>query len=133
MKIYVASSYRNIAETREVIAALRSDGHEITHDWTERGLEKAGLVEGTTEADTFLEECGREDFIGVQACEALVLLAHPECRDALVEFGMALGMGKFVVVVNPERRRSVFYGAGATVRADLAAARLILKRLDGRG
>jgi hypothetical protein len=109
MRLYVAGSYRDTAAVREVMAAVKREGHTISHDWTEKEAISCGLPEGSPEYQAFLYQCGREDLQGVLSADGLVLVGHPMCRDAMAEFGMALGFGLPCFVFHPERRPSVFY------------------------
>lgn len=106
MKIYVATSFKNIPEARQVMAALRKAGHEISHDWTNEAVDQAWPLARRL---AYLRKCGSADYAGVQAADAVVLINHDLARDAMVEFGLALGMSKPVFLLYPERRTSVFF------------------------
>lgn len=121
MKIYVASAFANKDEAREVMAILRAIGHEITHDWTEKELDTSWPK---YTQDNYLLECGVRDWEGVMSADALVLVNHEKCRDAMAEFGMAIGAGKPAIVYHSERRGSVFYGVDLVWRADSLPALL---------
>jgi hypothetical protein len=116
MRLYVAGSFRDTANVRDVMKALKLAGHVISHDWTEKEALECGYQEGTPEHQAFLYACGREDLEGVRSAEGLVLVGHELCRDAMAEFGMALGFGLPCWVLWPERRRSVFYTCDNVVR-----------------
>jgi hypothetical protein len=106
MNVYVATSFVNISEARFVMDALIKAGHGVTHDWT-----LAKVPDGFTEKErnAFLQECGRADYEGVMEADALVLINHDLARDAMAEFGAALGAGIPVFVLYPGRRESVFF------------------------
>lgn len=106
MRVYVASAFGNLAEAREVMAALRAAGHVITHDWTQDRLEPDWTPE---QKDAYLQNSGRKDFEGVCTANALVLVNHADCRDSMTEFGIALGLYTPVYVLHRERRASVFF------------------------
>lgn len=106
MKVYVASSFLNIEETRKVMAYLTSLGHEITHDWTTKAVDKSWPLDRQA---AYLQACGGEDYIGVKMADCLVLVNHEKCRDAMAEFGLAMGMRKKIIVLFPSRRESVFF------------------------
>lgn len=106
MNLYVATSFKNIPEARAVMDALKAAGHRITHDWTYEALDPSWSPE---QQDAYLQVCGAEDAAGVHKADALVLINHPELRDAMAEFGMALGQDKAVFVLYPGRRASVFF------------------------
>lgn len=106
MKIYVATSFQNIFEARAVMDLLKREGHTITHDWTQ---EQVNPDWPQAQQDAYLQRCGATDFDGVVSADALVLINHKASRDAMAEFGVALGLSKAVYVLYPERRTSVFF------------------------
>lgn len=106
MNVYVASSFKNIPEAREVMDGLQAAGHRIVHDWTRESVDPSWTPKVQ---DAYLQNCGGDDFKGVLRADAVVLVNHPEARDAMTEFGIALGAGKTVFVLYPERRTSVFF------------------------
>jgi hypothetical protein len=106
MKVYVATAFPNREEAKAVMHALRAAGHVITHDWTGEAIDPAWPVE---RQEAYLRACGTADFEGVAEADALVLVNHQASRDAMAEFGMALGLGTPVFVLYPERRSSVFF------------------------
>jgi hypothetical protein len=106
MNVYVASSFKNKDAVRKVFGALYASGHTVAHDWT--ALNADGMYGYTLEV--FLETCGKNDYFGVMRADAVILLAHEDMKDALAEMGVALGAGKPVIVVDAERKHSVFYG-----------------------
>lgn len=87
----------------ELVVAL---GHSVTHDWTRRAPDPDWPIH---ERQQYLRECGYADYQGVLECDVLVLVNHNDSRDSLAEFGIALGLGKRVIVYRPERRRGVFF------------------------
>ena len=106
MRIYVATSYKNIQEAQELMKALSDDGHTITHDWTNRIVDTFKPI---TEQEAFLDSCGQEDYLGVEGADAVVLINHELARDAMVEFGMAIGRDQLCYVLHSHRRYSVFF------------------------
>lgn len=116
MRLYVATSFSNIPEARRVMATLREAGHTITHDWTHEKLDPAWPKAQQAE---YLQSCGARDFLGVTQADVVVLVNHAKSRDAMAEFGVALGLGKKVVVLYPERRSSVFFHRAVCVASVL--------------
>lgn len=106
MKVYVASAFGNREEVKQVMAALRILGHKITHDWTNEAIDPAWPRE---QQETYLQDCGASDLAGVLAADVLVLVNHQDCRDAMTEFGIAIGVRAKTYVLYPERRNSVFF------------------------
>lgn len=127
MKIYVATSFQNIPEARDVMAALKAAGHSITFDWTHEKIDPAWDV---ARQERYFQTCGQNDFQGVSDADAVVLVNHTLARDAMAEFGIALGMGKPVLVLYPERRASVFFHR-ASLCATLEDAVTRLSILEG--
>lgn len=108
MKCYIATAFANKSGFHEMRELLEKNGHEITVDWT---VHSADGLEGE-EREAFLSQCAAEDFLGVYEAEALVFLPEPNMGGAYVELGLALGLFKRVVVVNPHRdgiRDCIFY------------------------
>lgn len=103
MNIYVASSWKNQAEVKAMMAKLTAAGHLITHDWTREEATPAFLSNQEVR-----NEYGWRDFQGVLDADAVVVLAHPEARDTRFEMGAAVGMQKPVVVVDPSKWDTVF-------------------------
>jgi hypothetical protein len=106
MLIYVASSYRNISEVREVQKICRDMGHEITVDWTQEIVDPEWPV---AEKEAYLQDCGTRDYYGVMEADLVILINHEKARDAMVEWGLAMGAGVTNIVMYPERRHSVFW------------------------
>jgi hypothetical protein len=106
MRVYVATSFKNIPEARAVMKALTEAGHTVTHDWT---LEQVDPSWAPERQAAYLQECGAADYEGVRRADALVLLNHAESRDAMTEFGIALGAGIPAFVCRADRRMSVFF------------------------
>ncbi len=110
MRVYVATAFANLDEARDVMSALRAAGHTITYDWT-RDL--ADPSQTPAQQYAHLQACGANDFRGVVAAQAVLLINHQEARDAMVEFGIALGLRTPVWVLYPFRRPSVFFHQAA--------------------
>lgn len=111
MKIYVASSWRNLLQ-HEIVTALRLYGHDV-YDFKNPGPGNAGF--SWSEIDPKwkewdarayrealkhpLAEKGYEfDISALRACDACVLVL-PSGRSASWEFGYAMGQGKRGAVV----------------------------------
>lgn len=106
MNIYVATAFPNLPEARGVMACLRDHGHTISHDWTGERIDPSWPLE---RQHAYLQECGAADLRGVLNADALVLVNHELSRDAMTEFGVAIGVGIPVYVLYPDRRASVFF------------------------
>lgn len=85
---------------------LSRAGHTVTHDWTREAVDPEWDLDRQA---AYLQRCGAADFEGVVRADALVLVNHPASRDAMAEFGIALGRGLDVFVLYPARRASVFF------------------------
>ncbi len=95
-KIYLAASYAQMLEMRELGERLRSLGHEVTAQW----------IEGK-EANASRESAALMDVEDVRRADTLVLFSFP--RGTLVtgggrhvEFGIALERGMRLLVVGPK-------------------------------
>ena len=84
VRIYIASN--RSARARKVMDALRSNGHEIVYDWTENYDEHDSAQKAIAERDA------------IRRADLLVLLWHPDAESARFEAGMAMGLGKQVIV-----------------------------------
>lgn len=84
MKIYVAG--KNLDRARVVMDVLRKHGHEITYDWVNPYSEENP------------KEKAREEREGVRDADLLVYLWEPDQESARYEAGMAMGLGKPIVV-----------------------------------
>lgn len=94
MKLYVASR-ASIPERSEMWRAFRKDGNQITSSW----IDEAG--EGET-AD--FNELWRRITAEIEEAHKLILYAEPNdfpLKGALIEAGIAIGMGKQVIVCLP--------------------------------
>lgn len=85
MKIYVAGKWKDRERVSDIMQILRGMGHEITCDWTGHKCEDAAYpqqycaddVQGVKDADLYLG----------------IFIATYHYRGALVEMGIALGVG----------------------------------------
>lgn len=104
-RIYVAAKFEEAKRAREVMDLLEDHGHVISHDWT---AEDATGLSGQ-DLEDYLSKCARQDFFGVTSADAVLLLNHGQLFGGMVEFGLALGLGKKVVVVEPGVRDCIFW------------------------
>lgn len=126
MRIYVASKFENTRAVRAAHAALRDDGHIISHDWTEENAESlAGQA-----LEVFLQGCAEKDVEGVLSADAFLLLNHELMAGGFTEFGMAIAAEKFIVVLDgkhPDKPRNIFFHLAHVHHAkDLEEARKML-------
>lgn len=108
MKVYIASAFGNKAEVQSLRDKLVAAGHTITRDWT---LEEVPTKPMTpAERTAFDYECGMFDYQAVMDADALVLVQHPDSKNAQVELGIALGSGAMVAILHDERKPLIFSG-----------------------
>ena len=88
MTVYPAS--RNRQRCIDAVAALEAAGHKVTHNWA------IGPACRYSSADA---EIAATDVIGVRTAQVLLLLWEPGMLGANVEFGIALGLNKRIIVV----------------------------------
>lgn len=91
MKIYVAG--KNISRAISVMDRLRDAGHAITYDWATDFDNAEKLDEEQT------QKLAIDERIGVKDADLLVYLWESDQESARYEAGMAMGLGKPVVVV----------------------------------
>lgn len=84
MKIYVAG--KELKRARAVMKMLRDSGHQITYDWVSK-------FSGDNPKDRSVDELK-----GVQEADLLVYLWESDQESARYEAGMAMGLGKPIIV-----------------------------------
>jgi nucleoside 2-deoxyribosyltransferase len=95
VRIYVASSFENKEEVRDLYTCLEILGHTITCDWTDHE-EPYNYQQ--------LQQWALDDAEGVEHCDALVALIAPgrTQQGTWCEIGMALAWGKPVTMIGIE-------------------------------
>lgn len=112
MKVYIASNIKNKDKVQSEFETLRSQGHEITADWT---LTDDIAEEERGDSKDYIQAIAKRDFEGVRECDVFVLLSKPsEARSMYVELGLAIALQEttgspLVFVVGEENHESVFY------------------------
>jgi hypothetical protein len=107
MKIYIASPYGDFEKTRIVMRVLEADGHVITHDWTKL----ADQFPEDNAPKELRKQHAFEDLAGISLADAIVVLTPEDPSRGCgmwIEMGAALMTTKRVLVVGPQRNRSVF-------------------------
>ena len=97
MKIYFASASANWPEVRKWMNLARVRGHEITFDWTTM-VEQHGRGEPLSTKHAILKEAAHKDRAGVYDCDVLINLWTNDQCGALLETGMAIAHGKWVLI-----------------------------------
>jgi len=131
MKVYPASRSRQ--RCIDAVAALEAAGHAVTHNWA------TGPACAYDSSDAAI---AATDVMAVKVAQVLLLLWEPGMLGANVEFGVALGLDKRIIVVgwhNPttldaprgemgtQGDRNVFYHLPQVVHvASLSDAILVL-------
>ena len=124
MKIYVACHERELAHsTAEVLSA---SGHEITSRWHNKAFHPMDF-----HSEVEREQIAQEDFDDISAADSLVLIAGPEKYSGgkFVEAGIALGMGKRVLVIGRRENMLLWLPQVVAVSAARDAARTLLTEL----
>lgn len=112
MKFYVASNIKNKNKVQGVFGALKTEGHEVTTDWT---LTKDVPEDERGHKRDYIRSIAKRDCEAIRECDVFILLSKPsKGRSMYVELGLAIAMheetGKpSVFVVGPENNESVFY------------------------
>lgn len=91
MKFYVASSFANIEQVRELSDELKLEGFVHTYDWTQN--ERANSLEA-------LSFIGENEKQAVAGSDFLVVVL-PAGKGSHIELGIALGVGKRVYLYSP--------------------------------
>lgn len=95
MKFYIATKLERAADHQEMRKQLEALGHEITYDWTTHGSVK-------NEGEQRIREVARAEFQGIKDADFVIVLL-PGGRGTHCEIGIALGLGKRVIIVaDPE-------------------------------
>ncbi len=104
MKIYLATSFKAKARARAVMQRLREAGHEIVGDWTEH--------KSTKDLQVLARE-SMKDWNGLRDADVLIILWDERQYNTLVEFGITLGLGRFIYIVqdrkgNPDKIKVLY-------------------------
>ncbi|MDN4525919.1 group-specific protein [Fictibacillus fluitans] len=91
MKFYIASSFKNIEQVRQVSKQLQKKGYIHTYDWT---LQKASTLE-------HLKLLGQSEKTAVEESDLIVILL-PAGKSSHIELGIALGLGKRVILYSSD-------------------------------
>lgn len=95
MRLYFASSSARWAEVRRHIKMAETEGHVITHDWTPM-VEALGDKRDQDTDPSVLKSGAHADRMGVYDCDILINLWDSTQAGAMIETGMAIGLGKEV-------------------------------------
>ncbi|TXH16067.1 MAG: hypothetical protein E6R03_06205 [Hyphomicrobiaceae bacterium] len=102
MKFYIASHSSNVYKVREAMAYVRSQGHEITCDWTQH---IQALNEGHLSVPAW--KICREDILGVDEAAAVIYLhTDKPSAGAWFEIGLAVGKGIPVAAIVGEQTKA---------------------------
>lgn len=132
MRAYIASKFENQDQFHELREMLESYGHTVTRDWTKESIARS------TEPG-YITKCAEEDYSGVVEAEVLVLIPTKEpMAGAFVEFGIALGKGLDIIIVDPfneSYQKNIFYHLHNAFpwvmhAPDLSAAAELVHQLD---
>ncbi|WP_392454976.1 nucleoside 2-deoxyribosyltransferase [Chryseomicrobium aureum] len=91
MKFYIASSFKNIEEVRNLSNELKLRGHIHSYDWTQN--ERANSIEK-------LATIGELEKAAVIESDFVVILL-PGGKGTHIELGIAIGLGKRVYLYSP--------------------------------
>lgn len=103
MRVYIATALERAADHNRVRDVLVARGHAITYDWTAHGSVK-------DEGEARIAEVAALEAAGVRAADVVVVLL-PGGRGTHAELGMAIALGKPIVVVGVPTGR--FFEVGA--------------------
>lgn len=98
---YIASKLENEKEVRKLAAILKSWGHRHTYDWTAHGAVYRDDAKPEENAQACAEVAEKE-MNGVRTADVVIVLT-PGGRGTHAELGMALALGKRVIMAGLER------------------------------
>jgi hypothetical protein len=110
-KIYLAAAYERADEMRGVRDVLEVFGHQVTSRWidqeTSGQTEAAGAAELSVDPAAYVK-FARKDFEDISAADTVLSFTGAPGRGGHhIEFGIALALGKQLVIVGP--RENVFH------------------------
>ena len=91
MNFYIASSFKNVEQVREISNELKLKGYIHTYDWTQN--EKVNSFEK-------LATIGVKEKEAVMNSDFLVILL-PAGKGSHIELGIAIGLGKRIYIYSP--------------------------------
>lgn len=99
-KIYIGSSLYNAEQVKKARDMFIEAGHQITYDWT---------THGKVTSQEELKKFGEEELKGVADCDVFFMM-QPSRYGTHIEFGIALGLGKpIVMIVDHDSEMKTFY------------------------
>jgi len=111
MKVYVAASFTQKDDVREIYEMLREDGHEISSDWTAHSP-----IRPYDQNREMASQYAANDMDGVDACDVFVLLADSSTISTgkHAELGGAIMSRKLlekpqIYIVGENLGESIFY------------------------
>jgi len=108
--LYVASASEQLVMVETYVDRLRACGFEITYEWT-KDVREGGFKSDDLLSDQERRYSAKMDYHGVKTAD-LVWVLTPSSKSQgcgmWIEMGMALSLGKRVVVSGPLARRSIF-------------------------
>ena len=127
-KVYVAASFEQTEEVREVQRLLREAGHTITADWTVH--EEIANLPTEKERNELRKRYVIEDVEGVKSASTyILLLGDRKSTGAHIELGIAIGAGtKNIILVGKADPNQLFYShSGIVIVPDVATLLKLLK------
>jgi hypothetical protein len=112
VKVYLAARYDRALEMCRVALLLQEAGHEVTSRW----------IKGHDSTDpAVLARFAQEDIEDVAAADVLMLFTEPNIQGTRggrhVEFGIALALGKRIVLVGVNNAKNIFQHLPEVYRA----------------
>lgn len=109
MRVYLAAAWKERAMMPEIARQFEKAGHQVTHRWWEYE-EPPGCNYPSNDESPELEDIAASDYIGVVQCDALVLLNTQKSEGKAVETGIAIALGKPIILVGT--RSNIFHYCG---------------------
>jgi len=104
VKVYIAARYSRKVEVSTIAAALTAHGYTVTSTWHDEPHSADAQLADLTADD--LRMYANRDLLEIRMCYVLLFLSESDQSynrrgGRHVEFGYALGQGKFIAVIGP--------------------------------
>jgi hypothetical protein len=118
-RVYVAASFEQRNEVRELYKRLRNAGHTISADWTTH--KEIVSLKSEEEREALKRQYATEDTEGVTSATVYALLVNDrKSTGAHIELGIALGagVGRICLIGSPDESQLFYSHPNITVYPD---------------
>ncbi|HSX33185.1 MAG TPA: hypothetical protein VLF91_02500 [Candidatus Saccharimonadales bacterium] len=121
-RVYIAASFEQRDEVRELYDKLRTEGHIITADWTVH--QEIAQLDSVEEREALKARYAVEDTNGVRSASVFALLLGPrKSTGAHIELGIALGarVARICLIGEPDQSQLFYDHPGITTVPNVEA------------